>query len=561
MQVLILATDEQPKLGPLTATMPAALLPLVDRPVIATTLEILGRCGCPDVLISLYERGGQIAAYVGGGRRWGFDIKYVTQREAWGSAGSLRWAGSLLETTTLVLPGDALFDLDLAEALAFHHAHGGKVTAILHAPRPGDRHPGVRINDNQRITELGAAAGDLQVTGAIILEPELLQTIPDHEHYDIVADLLPELLAANEPVYGFRMSGYWNPLTTFGDYHEAQQVYLYSAYAASTPEEVIAGPTERIRYPSLEARQIAPGIWVGREYSIHPTVKLAPPVYIGQHSWIGREVELGFGTIIGSNVVIDDEATIIQSSILNNTYVGQLVHIEHKLVTPGSVNDPVEEVTSEIVDPFLIGQVENKQRNRSSLRRTLTNLVALALILLTSPLLGVIGLLNFLTTGGRMLVRDVKVGQRLNEENERLYTFELIHFRTRNHNGGYTLLGKWLEQWELHRLPEFFNVLRGDLELVGVKPLSCAEAAQLTEEWHQRRHDAPAGLTGLWYLQTESTTDLDTVIVTDVYYTATRSWLEDVRILLQTPSVWARRIRTHPPRHRDEKTKNQISRM
>jgi lipopolysaccharide/colanic/teichoic acid biosynthesis glycosyltransferase len=98
-----------------------------------------------------------------------------------------------------------------------------------------------------------------------------------------------------------------------------------------------------------------------------------------------------------------------------------------------------------------------------------------------------------------------------------------------------------MERWELNRLPELFNVLRGDMALVGVKPLRPEEVSYLSEEWHQKRHDFPAGLTGLWYQQTDPSSDLDTVIIADIYYAATRSWRGDLLLFLRTPSIWARR--------------------
>ena len=69
------------------------------------------------------------------------------------------------------------------------------------------------------------------------------------------------------------------------------------------------------------------------------------------------------------------------------------------------------------------------------------------------------------------------------------------------------------------------------------------EAARLDEEWHQKRFDHPAGLTGLWYVQTDSQSSLDDVLVIDAYYAATRTWRDDLAILWQTPAAWLRRRR------------------
>lgn len=543
MQVILLATDEQRSLPPLTNTVPAPMIPIVDRPAMATTVEILARSGQKQIMVSLFERGGQIASYFGDGRRWGVDIKYLTQRQAWGSAGALRFAGSLLSESVLVLSGSAVLDLDLEEALAYHRSHGGLVTAILHTSRRGANVPIVQIGADERVLLPGDASAcrTLSATQAYILEPGALAYIPRREPCDITADLIPALLAANEAVFGYTTNGYWNPLDSIAAFQEAQEVYLYSAYRQRIPDQEVGGPVAQVRYPSLEARQVAPGIWVGRDHSIHPTAKIAAPTYIGPSSWIGREVELGPASVIGAGVVIDEEATITRSTVLSQTYVGRLVHVADRVVTAATISDVESGETTRVVDPFLIGHVGATNEGLSPLGRGASALVALLLLLLLSPVVLLVGLATLLTTGG-LLTRVQRVGQR-RADSATPQIFQLLRFRTRRPNGGYTPLGGLIERWDLHRLPELLNVLTGEIALVGVKPLEVDEAAQLKEEWHERRYERPAGFTGLWYLQTDRDSSLDAVIITDVYYTATRTRRGDLLCLLRTPGAWARRAK------------------
>lgn len=539
MQVLLLATDEQRTLPPLTDSLPAPLLPVIDRPVMATTIEVLARAGIKQVLVSLYERGSQIASFFGTGSRWGLEIRYLTQRQAWGSAGALRFASGLLSETLLVLPGDALLDLDLEAALAFHRAHGGSTTAMLHRSSGRWGTPEVKVDTEGRVLSLGTGESSLAATGAYIFEPAVLRQIAPGGAPDLTRDLLPALLAGGERVQGYTMDGYWNPLNSVAAFHEAQQVYLYSAYRQSSPEPIAGGPSATVRFPSLEARQVAPGVWVGRDHSIHPSVQIAPPLYIGANSWIGREVELGPNSVIGADVVIDDEATVSGSTVLNNTYVGRLVRVEQRIVAPGILSDIETGETTRVVDPFLVSHVGGTRTNRTPIRRVASFLLTVSLLLLLSPALLALAIIAGVTTGS-VFTRLPRVGQRLAESGE-LKRFQLLRFRTRRADGQLAPLGRFMERWELNRLAELLTVLRGDLALVGVKPLRWEEVAQLTEEWHQRRHERPAGFTGLWYVQTEQSSDLDSVIVTDVYYTATRSWRGDLMLLLRSPAAWMRR--------------------
>jgi lipopolysaccharide/colanic/teichoic acid biosynthesis glycosyltransferase len=125
-------------------------------------------------------------------------------------------------------------------------------------------------------------------------------------------------------------------------------------------------------------------------------------------------------------------------------------------------------------------------------------------------------------------------------------TFDLYAFRILNSDGTMSRIGRWLHHWELDRLPELWNILRGDLELVGVKPLLPEDAATLNEEWHQKRYECAPGFTGLWYVQTNAKSDLDEILVADAYYAATHTWHDDMRLLWQTPIAWWKRRRSQP---------------
>jgi lipopolysaccharide/colanic/teichoic acid biosynthesis glycosyltransferase len=110
-----------------------------------------------------------------------------------------------------------------------------------------------------------------------------------------------------------------------------------------------------------------------------------------------------------------------------------------------------------------------------------------------------------------------------------------------------------MQRWELERLPELWNVITGDLALVGVRPMSPVEVASLQEAWEQKRNEYPAGFTGLWYVHgTHShgleASLLEASLIDDAYYTATRSWQGDLVLICRTPQAWWRRRRLQSAR-------------
>jgi lipopolysaccharide/colanic/teichoic acid biosynthesis glycosyltransferase len=284
---------------------------------------------------------------------------------------------------------------------------------------------------------------------------------------------------------------------------------------------------------------------VGRNHVIHPSVRLAPPVYIGDNCQIGSDVELGPDVVIGKNVVIDDEATISQSTILDQSYVGQLVNIENRIVHKNVMIDVNTAERTEVVDEFLLGEAHPALID-ASLQRIGDAAAALLLLLLALPLLLLIGLFTLLTTG-RLFERGTYLGTLPGTMGDgrspHLESYTLLRFCTRR-SGKPTALGRWLEKWDLHRLPELSNVLAGKISLVGVKPLLPEEVAEIKETWQHQRHTYQAGFTGLWYVQNGRDSQLDETLIADTYYVATRTWREDLKILRKTPAAWLKRVQS-----------------
>ncbi len=84
------------------------------------------------------------------------------------------------------------------------------------------------------------------------------------------------------------------------------------------------------------------------------------------------------------------------------------------------------------------------------------------------------------------------------------------------------------------RLPALYNVMRGDISLVGIKPMTEEEAASVSEDWLRHVGQAPAGFTGLWQIQGGDDLPLEETIAVDAYYAASKSLWNDLRILLWT---------------------------
>ena len=97
-------------------------------------------------------------------------------------------------------------------------------------------------------------------------------------------------------------------------------------------------------------------------------------------------------------------------------------------------------------------------------------------------------------------------------------------------------LGRWYRAFGLDELPQLFNVLRGDMSLVGPRP----DVLTLNdyESWQLKRFAVAPGITGLWQVSGKNKTTFDTMMRLDLQYVDERSFLLDVKVLLRTlPAV------------------------
>jgi lipopolysaccharide/colanic/teichoic acid biosynthesis glycosyltransferase len=98
-----------------------------------------------------------------------------------------------------------------------------------------------------------------------------------------------------------------------------------------------------------------------------------------------------------------------------------------------------------------------------------------------------------------------------------------------------TPIGQFLRRSSLDELPQFLNVLLGDMSLVGPRPPLRYEVDQY-QPWHYRRVlDAKPGITGLWQVNGRSRTTFDEMVRLDLRYAKRSSPWTDIKILLATP--------------------------
>ncbi|MGB6423562.1 MAG: sugar transferase [Anaerolineales bacterium] len=97
-----------------------------------------------------------------------------------------------------------------------------------------------------------------------------------------------------------------------------------------------------------------------------------------------------------------------------------------------------------------------------------------------------------------------------------------------------TKVGHFIRKTSLDELPQLFNVLHGEMSLVGPRP-SLPYEVEIFKEWHKRRFESPPGITGLWQVEARNQVSFDEMVRMDLEYIEKYSIWLDIRIVLQTP--------------------------
>jgi lipopolysaccharide/colanic/teichoic acid biosynthesis glycosyltransferase len=283
------------------------------------------------------------------------------------------------------------------------------------------------------------------------------------------------------------------------------------------------------------------------------------------------------GSVIG---VILTEIGAAEAESLRHTILSKLTSALRTSVNPGELDDIrfsfhmfPEDPSSRNAGPadtklYLYPDLQPKNDTKKTarlLKRGIDIAGSLTALILLSPLFLAVALAIKLTSKGPILFKQARVGQyglkftflkfrsmyygndpKIHQEYLRQFIAGKQECKQANGNGGVykltydpriTPVGTFLRKSSLDELPQFFNVLRGEMSLVGPRPPIPYET-EAYDLWHRRRFlEVKPGITGLWQVKGRSKLKFDDMVRLDIKYARDWSLGLDLRILLATPRV------------------------
>ncbi|WP_456435388.1 sugar phosphate nucleotidyltransferase [Thermovibrio ammonificans] len=295
MKAVVMAGGFGTRIQPLTNSLPKPMLPVVNLPMMEHTMKKLVALGVEEFVILLYYKPEVIKEYFGDGSRLGVKVNYVLPEADYGTAGAVKKAQQFLNETFIVVSGDVITDFDFREIAGFHEFKKSPVTITLTSVS-NPLQFGIVITDKEgKILKFlekpgwGEVFSDTINTGIYIMEPEVLDFIPENVPFDFSKDLFPLLMEKGIELFGFKAQGYWKDVGNPDAYREVHR-------------DILQGKV-KLQIPGKLVKHREGVLFLQGDAEIPKSVKIRGTVVVG------NGVEVGEGTLL-ENTVIGPETEV-----------------------------------------------------------------------------------------------------------------------------------------------------------------------------------------------------------------------------------------------------------
>lgn len=512
------------------------------------------------------------------GRSHDMTVLWRTEAVYRGTAGSLQTVADFLDTQTfLALPANVyLRDVDLTSAVKSHKEHRAEITLVTQHVSGDDVLESVEVDSAGQLSRVNVLhwsrnrRSQMMPCGLYIFDRTILSHISREEYFDVNEQLVPLVRSLGGSIRAHQITGGVHMITGPEDVLWLnREILLKNALhgmgghgGQEAMDEITIGENSEISPLSFLLGPLV----IGPNCIVEDYAQVIGPSVIGSASRLEkgsvvRESVLRSGTQVQTNArveysVVSGEAAISEGMRLRNT-----VWSEAKPAVHNSIGAPAQAYPSKMLPRAMRRRRSYADAERGSGRRSVYGLFkylfditgAAVGMVVAGPLMLFIALVIKLDSSGPLFFSQKRCGKGGKE-------FWMYKFRTmvqdaeqrqkglRAHNSidgpmfklqedpRITGIGKFLRKTSLDELPQLFNVLRGEMSLVGPRPLAYDEM-KMCPTWRDVRLRVQPGLTGLWQVKARNRNRFSEWIRYDIEYVHRQSLLVDLYILIQTVRV------------------------
>jgi len=551
--------------------------PVGKQHLIDHLLETLSNHGIEELVIITGEVNPYTAELISKiGRKRTIKVLWEVASFYRGTAGSLKLVQEFLngEDQFMVVHCNLyLGGLNLREAMNVHHRGQNGVTFVAYS-RMEDATDleNIQVDQSGLIEQVSVLHGSrdrrrrLRPCGVYVMGREALNAIPSGEYFDIKEQLVPVVRSQGLQVRAHVVKDSVYAIRKSEDLLELNRRILLEG--EQSPEKHNGWHTGIDRIVIGENAQISPHSYLLGPLVIGPNSVVEDYAQVIGPAVIGAATRLGKGCMVRESVVwsgthVLNNARVEYSFIPNDIIVPEGMRLRHThQLASGSWNTfaipSVPEATTAVSwSPPLWGWSAERESGASAayrvVKRAMDVVLSSVFLLLSFPLFVLIAAVVKLDSRGPVLFAQARCGKDGKE-------FRMLKFRTmvvdaekrqadlQAHNAvdgpmfkldedpRITRVGKFLRKTSLDELPQLINVLRGEMSLVGPRPLAYAEM-KFCPSWRALRLTVTPGVTGLWQVQSRNHNRFSDWIRYDSEYVHTRSLSTDLRILIRTVTV------------------------
>ncbi len=305
MKALILSAGHGKRMTPITDRIPKPLIPVLNTAVIEYNIRFLRHYGIREIFINLHHQGEKIMSTLGDGSELDVKIKYLHEEVILGTGGAIGSLKGLVDETFIVINADTIFDFDLQTILDFHKTGDAQVTLGLVSSGSDNPFTQIAVDKHNRITRIIDTSlfsppeeNNAIFTGLHIMEPEILDYIPNDVFVSITTEVYCLLIKQREHINGFLIDGKWWDMGTPENYLKCNFEILNSGPLS------YFNPMKKFKHHSVtESDNEKRVVVMGNSVQI-PALPVNSPLMIGNNVKINGVEDLGPFLIIGDGVKI-----------------------------------------------------------------------------------------------------------------------------------------------------------------------------------------------------------------------------------------------------------------